>query len=804
MLRFERNTHSVVASEGSAGDENRVPTLFPASSPPPSPGREFSLGDLFRIVRRHALLVAVVAVACEAIAAVFAMRERPEFRTTAVLRVTDPRRGMPQGIGSADREPAPAPNLVLSQMELLRSKTLIGVVVDSLKLRLYAAADGGVNIPLAGVQFKSESRDTVSLQFGPNDVTAQSGEVVVRARYGDTLTVPAATFVIPARPRVASTQLVMVTRDEAIDWFDTRLDVAQRGETDLVDVSFTYIDPGVAQAAVNTLVDRYGRWNIATSQAEARERRRFLKEQLTEIDSQRLSAERALTDFRRDQRGYGSRENIQAQQSALFTLDMRSQELNADRSVYTSLLRRLEDAHASNDANATRAVFSAPDLSSNPVVGQLYTQLAQLQAARDSMTGGVWSSAPTNPDVKRLDDLIASAEQRFTAVVRGQVSSLDARIGALDTLRRRTVTSLQSLPQAQSREEQLQRDVETHRSLVAALRADYENARIAEAVNLGTMQIVDAAPLPYRPMRSLRFAKLALGLTVGLLLGGVAALARDATDAAIRRREELEDRLQMPVLSIIPGLQTPSRSESWRTRVTAGGSARAGNGRMRGIGSGTGDDDSAASEAYRVLRTNLTSLHGWTGVGGQTFVVTSALMREGKTTVAANLALAFALEGKRTLLVDADLRRSRLHKVFRVPREPGLAHVLRGYADPATVIRTTFVDGLFVLTAGRLGSHPSDLLSADRMRKLLSRVADQFDVIIVDTPPVLPVADAIIIAPLATGVVMVARVGQTEREAFNQALNLLQNVDSHIVGAVLNDPSGEAEEYGGYTYEMAD
>jgi len=225
---------------------------------------------------------------------------------------------------------------------------------------------------------------------------------------------------------------------------------------------------------------------------------------------------------------------------------------------------------------------------------------------------------------------------------------------------------------------------------------------------------------------------------------------------------------------------------------------------MRGIGAGSSDDDSAASEAYRVLRTNLTSLHGWNGTAGQTFVVTSALMREGKTTVAANLALAFALEGKRTLLVDADLRRSRLHKVFRVPREPGLAHVLRGYADPATVIRTTFVDGLFVLTAGRLGSHPSDLLSADRMRKLLSRVADQFEVIIVDTPPVLPVADAIIIAPLATGVVMVARVGQTEREAFNQALNLLQNVDSHIVGAVLNDPSGEAEEYGGYTYEMAD
>jgi capsular exopolysaccharide synthesis family protein len=205
----------------------------------------------------------------------------------------------------------------------------------------------------------------------------------------------------------------------------------------------------------------------------------------------------------------------------------------------------------------------------------------------------------------------------------------------------------------------------------------------------------------------------------------------------------------------------------------------------------------ADAEAYRVLRTNL----HWSAEGVETpktLVVTSAMTREGKSMVSANLALAFALEGRRTLLVDCDLRRAKLHRVFGVPRSPGLAHILAGHITPAAAIRSTFLRGLHFLPAGRLNSLPSDLLGVARTRMILDELSQCFDIVIIDTPPVLSVADAAILAAEAGGVLLVVRAGETNREAVNQTLRQLDGVGARVLGAVLNDPSGEVKRYGDY------
>jgi capsular exopolysaccharide synthesis family protein len=189
---------------------------------------------------------------------------------------------------------------------------------------------------------------------------------------------------------------------------------------------------------------------------------------------------------------------------------------------------------------------------------------------------------------------------------------------------------------------------------------------------------------------------------------------------------------------------------------------------------------------------------------GNLVMVTSALPGEGKTTVAANLALTFALEGRRTLLIDADLRRPRVHRTFRVPRAPGVAQCLAGYVDTAAAIRTTFVDGLYVLPAGHADGTPGLLLRAGPMRDLVAECADRFDIIIVDTPPIFVAADAAIVGPLGDGVLFVVRAGSTESEAAHQAFEQISSVGAHVIGAVLNDPNGETggygEQYASYAY----
>jgi capsular exopolysaccharide synthesis family protein len=206
----------------------------------------------------------------------------------------------------------------------------------------------------------------------------------------------------------------------------------------------------------------------------------------------------------------------------------------------------------------------------------------------------------------------------------------------------------------------------------------------------------------------------------------------------------------------------------------------------------------AGSEAFRLLRSSLK----WTQRDGamKSLAITSALSEEGKTTTSANLAVVYALEGKRVLLVDCDLRRPRLHKVFHVPRSPGVAQILRTGLDPASAVRDTFFHGLSFLPAGRDTDAIADLIGSDRMRALLETLSEQFDMIVLDTPPVLAVADAVSLGPLVDGILMVVGAGSTDRHAVEQALHQLASGGARVVGAVLNDSRGEVERYGGTDY----
>jgi capsular exopolysaccharide synthesis family protein len=207
-------------------------------------------------------------------------------------------------------------------------------------------------------------------------------------------------------------------------------------------------------------------------------------------------------------------------------------------------------------------------------------------------------------------------------------------------------------------------------------------------------------------------------------------------------------------------------------------------------------------EAFRNLRTSLIWSDG--GEALKSLVVTSATPGEGKTLTATNLAVTLAYDGLRVLLVDCDIRRPRVHGMFRFPRAPGLMEMLTTTAAPGATplqaIRETPIAGLFVLTCGALPSNAANLLSGTRMRVLLDELREQFDMIVLDTPPVLATADAGIVASLTDGVLLVVRAGATDRNAAQRACQHLSNVGARVIGTVLNDPGGQVAKEGDYYY----
>lgn len=763
------------------------------------------LRDVMRILKRRFWTVALVTGAISGAAAWFVHDSYPRYRATATLRLADLRQSMTEGISDADpAEPnGRTINPQLSQIQLLTSRALLGGVVDSLSLRLRPDFHGFAIRTLTGVDVAPGApTDTLQLSFDTNGVVARGNRRRASARYGSPLLLDGVTFTVTAQPKVKQSTWLVISRESAIDLVLQNLRVSPRPQTDVVDVSYSAYRPRIAQAVANSVVDGYRAQDLDASREQAHRRRVFLEGQLAETDASLADAQLALSAFRRRAQLFSARDKLTAQQADLMSLDTQRSALVSQRGMLGALMTQLEGSKNADISGALAALMASPELAADPGISTLYRQLASLRVQRDSLTTGSWSSPPSDPVVRRIDDLIASTSSHVEDAIRGHLAGTDARIAALDQLRASTAAVIEGLPTLESEEVRLLQRVASVQTLADDLRSEFQKARLAEAIEIGRVSVVDHAPLPYAVAGLPRGLQVVLGVFFGLLAGSALAIVLEVMNTSIRREQEVTEALNIPSLGVIP---RASDGEVTDGRARFGGIFGS---RLRpALSPGAGAPatlPSIGGEAYRILRTNL--LFSSDTQGLRTLVVTSALPQEGKTVIAANLAISFAREGMRVLLIDADLRRPAMHRLFGIARSPGLAQALANGAAPAMVTNETSIAGLSLLPCGSLPSNPTDLVRGTRMRELLETIGRSYDLVIIDTPPVLPVADAAIIAAVSDGVLMVVRAGKTSRGLTQEACARLAAVGANIVGTVLNDPSGRnvsSYSYGSDDAELA-
>jgi capsular exopolysaccharide synthesis family protein len=294
-------------------------------------------------------------------------------------------------------------------------------------------------------------------------------------------------------------------------------------------------------------------------------------------------------------------------------------------------------------------------------------------------------------------------------------------------------------------------------------------------------------------------------MILGLVLGAIVAYVLENYRPVIRRRDELEEALSLPNLALVPQIR-PLESDSSRLfQATRFLPARFRPSNANGKGNGAKsrmelvtltDARSSGAEAYRTLRTNLLFSAAVRAVSR--IVVTSPGPEEGKSTTAANLAIAFAQQGHRVLLIDCDLRRARIHKIFETSSLPGLTNVLASGQSVAEAIRPTKIDGLMILPSGPLPPNPAELLGSAQMNVLLDKLSETYDLLILDTPPLLAASDAAIVSRATDGALVVVRAGRTERSALQTGVQQLTTVGARVLGTVLNDPDAEVPKYARY------
>jgi len=425
----------------------------------------------------------------------------------------------------------------------------------------------------------------------------------------------------------------------------------------------------------------------------------------------------------------------------------------------------------------------------------------------DEEVADIRMAEPIQKKLIELEFQLASVLQKYTdkhprvMQLKGQIEGLEKQLGGF---------SGRDLEYAR-----LVREVEVNKKLYGMLKEKLEEARITEAQKVGDVSIVNPAIMPRSPVGPQKEMGILIGGIMGLILGVGLAFMSEILDTSIGTIEDVENLLKLPILGVIPsvpsGLKeknnifTKFKRKILRTSKTANEEAY-----IRLIVHHK--PKSPMAEAYRNLRTNLNL-----GSSPKSFLVTSAGPREGKTTILINLGLAIAQKGTKILLVSSDLRRPAVAKTFGMKREPGLNEIITGTVKLEDALRnisdimlgdmqfdeimkTPGIENIWILPSGCLPLNPAEVLESNELSRLIEELKKKFDVVLFDSPPILPITDASLIAPKVDSVIICYEIGRTARAALLRAKVQLETVGAKITGVVLNHIAPQTETMLPYPY----
>lgn len=705
--------------------------------------REINLRDYWRVLSKRRWIIILFFLVCLTTVAIYSLTMTPIYQATAQLMIekANPNILSTQELVAIDTS---GTDFYQTQYQILESRSLAREVIKRLNLSQYP-------------EFKRPEKKESNLPGG--------------------IAVP-----VIGNPSTDNDSSL-------VGAFLGKLKIQPIRNSRLVKVNFESQDPQLAAKAVNTLAQAYIDWGLGLRLKTQQNAAVFLDEQVKEVKRKLEASEQALQQYRekfgvaaltggggsKESQGSGSQDISRQKMSQVNAQLVEATNKRIEAEIYYRKARE-----ALQHPEQAEAI---PEAVNNQVIIAIKNQEVQLLREKTEKSEKFGPKHPTmvalNQEIESLrkkkfqeiKNLVDAMKSKYEATL-AQEHSLQAALGRsqAETINRDKIAIQYQV---------LQQETESNRGLYDMLLKRLKETNVSEENRTVNIHVVDPAEIPKRPAKPRLKLNLLLACLVGLMGGVGVAFFLEYLDNTVKTPDDLKQYFNIPYLGPVPSFSIESENPgSELVSLT--------------------DPKSSASEAYRGLRTGI--LFSTPGHSPRSLLITSSGPQEGKTITSSNLAITMAQAGQKIMMLDCDMRKPRLHKVFNCEKGRGMSNILVGEGDWKKLKVATQIPNLEIIPSGPIPPNPAELIGSDRMKALLAEILQEYDRVLIDSPPIVAVTDSVLLSRFVEGVVLVIQVGVTARDVIANSIRQLQDVQAHVLGAVLNAVNIGKDSYYYYQY----
>lgn len=710
---------------------------------------EINLRELWQILNRRKGTIISITLLIFTLVSLQSFLTTPTYRSSVSIQVNPENSGqvLQYDVAAKQSNPYLTKDFYQTQYELLRSKSLARDVIDELDLESYLKGD-----VLEKAFWEEESME---------DTTNK--EDLFPAQLLNS-------FLSTLNEKFNNKEYTSKLGDLPLEvLFLSNLTVEPVKSSRLVTVHYDSIDPQLSTLIANTLAEKYIDMNLNKRVEAATYAEKFLKEQLLQAKSKLQESEENLVKYAKEKDIINTDEKQNLDSQTIVALNQALTEAEKDRIEIESNYEQLKSKE------------SITRLQENVVIQTLKETRAKLQSEYQEKLGIYKPAYPTMIQLKqRIDEINSQIKEEIESENNALKADYLAAKQKENEIKNKLEQQKQRFLSFKDKSIQyntLSREVETNRELYEGLLQRLKEVGVAGSIGSNNITIVDRASVPFSKHKPNTNLNMILGLILGLFAGVITALLLEFINNTIKSSSDIESLLKTSTLGIIPIEKKIKQKPLFVFN----------------------EPQSALAEAFRSLRTNL-QFSTSSGIP-KSLQITSSMPSEGKSSSTCNLGVILSNSGKSVLIIDCDLRKPSLHKNFRIDNSTGLSNFLTNQTDFEDIIKDTVVDNLHIITSGPIPPTPVELLSSENMDLLIEQAHKKFDIVLLDSPPVIGLSDALVLSQHVEATLFVVAYNQTKKDNISSSFKRLQQTGSNIIGSLFTKvKSSYGSDYTSYYY----